>query len=945
MQASTHKLSEDNLRRGFRLDNYALLERIGFGGEAEIWSAWDEERQRVTVIKFIRLPTFDPILEAQINQDFAKQIQLVATLKHPHILRIYGHGSLGKQFHYFVMRYAPMGSLAGLLQAGPLSLRETLAIVGQIVAALTFLHERGIVHRDLKPNNILLDSQRRGYLSDFGLAKELSSATLPMHTGRGTQAYAPFEQHNRLAVVPQSDIYSLGILIFEMLTGELPWAGTNDLASQQFQFDDRLPDLSDYAPALPIPLTAALHQLTAFHWAERPSTAQEAFELLTTAVDASPADFLPKHPAPDDLAIDRADAHALLEQFTTGWLPETTPFPASLSHLALIDSVRARDALAFPTDPDQELFLLRGALAHNYPLVSQPQPPDAARQWSAAAQTIRLERPSAIARALAQMDALTAPAAPDSLTLGRLLELATTADAPEQEMAWRVLQRVAPRPTAWQTVGISAEMDGRLAEFVLADEENAPQAARLIGQIRSTTAVTAILAASPQPGRLSPPQRTLLSEIQRAAGGLPPETPARIRWQVRAQLGQEWLRRDRHQQPLSRAAIGLLVALLVGLMMQAGWLQRPSAQLRDSLLEPYLVSNIVTIVGVDDDSLARFGRWDSWPRSLHAQLLEQLQAMGASVVVFDFLFESVTPDDDALSQAMQSFGNVVQPVLGSGDALHITPGQIAYQQLFLPQPALLAASAAIGHTNILHDKDGLVRRLPTLISAEDDADERYPSLAISALQRYLGLTEPAAPALADTLAVIGREIPVTAHGEMLIYYAGVPTRSEAATFTVVSYQDVLDGRVAPELLRGKIVLVGMMATAEPDRYLTPVSNGRPMYGVEIMANAIETIWSGKFIREAKTAVTWAIILVLGLMAGLLAARPWSGLLLTAGLGFLYFLAAIWLFSYNGTLLDLFFPLTAILATYVMVTAYHLSIEARRREALNKKLEIKEFFTP
>jgi adenylate cyclase len=290
-----------------------------------------------------------------------------------------------------------------------------------------------------------------------------------------------------------------------------------------------------------------------------------------------------------------------------------------------------------------------------------------------------------------------------------------------------------------------------------------------------------------------------------------------------------------------------------------------------------------------------------------------------------------------LSQAMQAAGNVVQPILGFGDALHTQPGHISYQALFWPQPELQAASAALGHTNILHDSDGVVRRIPTLISASDDPARQYPSLAISALQTYLGVAEAAAPTItADYLTVVGRSIPVTTHGEMFIYYAGPPTQPEAATFTVVSYQDVLAGRVGPEVVDGRIVLVGMMATAEPDRYLTSVSNGRPMYGVEIMANVIEAIWAGKLIRQSPTDVSLLLMLLMGVITGLLVARPWSGLLLAIGLGVVYFVMAVWLFNRSGLMLDIFFPLVTIVATYTLVTAFRLSSEARQRELLSRR---------
>jgi serine/threonine protein kinase/CHASE2 domain-containing sensor protein len=944
MQTATQKLSKDTLRRGLRVDAYTLLERIGFGGEAEIWSAWHEEGQRVVVMKFIR-SAFNASGQERINQDFAKQVRLIATLKHQNILPIYSHGVIPGHFHYFVMRYAPLGSLENRLQAGPLPLAEALPILAQITAALSFLHERDIIHRDLKPSNILMDSQNRVYLSDFGLAKTISDQTLPMHTGRGTMAYAPFEQHNRLTVKPQSDIYSLGILIFETLTGKLPWAGAENLASRQFMFDQNLPDLSEYNLDLPAPLTAALRQLTAFHWGERPATAAEAFQLLLQAVDVNPKTFNQRQTLldsfPDETTRDWEDARYLLERFLAGWRPKTMQFPARLSHLALIDSVHVHHELAFTPYPAWELFMLRGALTYDYSLRRWPrQAPDPQQQWLVSEQTLLLEEPPAVSRALAQMDALSkageAPFAPDAVVLARLLELATEDAEPEQlKIAWRILDRTVSPSAEWRALGVSRQVDGNLADLALSEGQHASQAARLIGKMGSLAAISIILESVSFSRTLSSSQRTLFQDIYQAAGGLPPQIPMRIYWQVRGRLYRDWLRQEQIRQVLGRAAIGLVVGLLFNLMMQAGWFERPSAQLRDSLLDPYPTSDIVAIVAVDDASLAHYGRWDSWPRSLHTQLIEQLQTMGAAVIVFDLLFEAVTPDDASLSQAMQSAGNVALPVLGFGDGLKLTPGAMSYEQLLWPQPDLLAASAGVGHTNILHDEDGLVRRLPTLITAAADDGPYYPSMAVAALQLYLGVERSGfSPATGGELRAAGRAIPVATHGEMIIHYAGPPAQAPTASFTIMSYQDVLAGRIEPDLVADKIVLIGMMATAEPDSYLTPVSAGRPMFGVEIIANAIETIWSGRFITRPSTAVILTTILLLTLATSLLAARPWLGLLSIAGLGLVYFVAVVWLFSRSGVMLDLFYPLVAMLTTYVLVTAYRLSAETRRRQAVN-----------
>ncbi|NHZ71589.1 MAG: protein kinase, partial [Aquificales bacterium] len=242
MLTRNHNSQAEKLERGFQLDEYTLLETVGRGGEAEIWSGWDNRRNRVVALKITPTPGAVGGIPTNTLSDFEQQAHLIATLEHPHILPLYTFGTT-VGYTYFAMRYSCMGSLADLLRGGALSIEETLDVTAQICSALAFLHARGVVHRDLKPDNVLLDSQRRVYLSDFGLARELGNETNILHTGRGTEAYASFEQHNRLGMTPQSDIYSLGILIYEMLAGKLPWEGAESLASRQYEDKEELPDL------------------------------------------------------------------------------------------------------------------------------------------------------------------------------------------------------------------------------------------------------------------------------------------------------------------------------------------------------------------------------------------------------------------------------------------------------------------------------------------------------------------------------------------------------------------------------------------------------------------------------------------------------------------------------------------------------------------------------
>jgi CHASE2 domain-containing sensor protein len=932
-------LLEEEFRPGRQLGDYTLVERIGFGGQAVIWSAWSRRRAAVVIIKLI--PTLGEDASANLD-DFEREVQLVASLNHPNILPLYEFG-LADEYRYLVMRYICSGSLRDLLAAGPTPPQVALHLMAQMVSALQYLHARNIVHRDLKPGNILVDTAKRAYLADFGLARRISQETAPLHTGRGTGPYAPPEQVSGLRVTPQSDIYSLGILLYEMLTGELPWGGSRYLSIQQLQMATSLPDPRDLNPALPASLVTALQRLTAADRADRPASAAEAFNLVAETllvgkdnVEQQEAfsflyDALSEPVAPDHSALAAQDAQYLLDHTLPDWTPEAEPFPLSATHVAFINSVYMQAELhGLALTDSQRHFLLRGALAHGQHLDywwRQVDTPLA--QVQACEQTIAYEDEEAVGRALTQMLGEPAGTLPlEALTpaaLDRLIELAAGAkDAYLRANALDLLEHSISPPARWQPIGVTLPGDRQLAILALGGGAQAQQAARLIGQMHSEAAVRVLF--EQEGGASSPTLLDALKEIRVAAGSLPRWVPLAARLQVSARLTRDQLLEEREGLSWPRALIGLAVGLLASLMMALRLFPGVDAQMRDILLQPYPVSNIATIVEVNDASLERYGRWDSWPRTLHAQLINQLSAAGAGVIVMDFTFASATPADAALADAMRQAGNVVQPVLGQGDAFGTVPGVVYYEGGVWPQPDLLA-SAAVGHTNIVHDVDGYVRRIPTVIAI---GEERYPSLALAAVEVYLG-SEVEYPAPCEgRLAAAGRQIPVDTWGQMWIHYAGPPSQPGAAVFQTVSYQDVLDGVAPPELLKDKIVLVGITATAEPDRYLTPVSRGRPMYGVEILANVIETIWSGRFITLPALWLRVGILVLLGALTGLACVRPWLGLALTFVLAALYFAVASVLFDLRGVMLDLLFPFLTIALSYATVTAYRLSFEARHR---------------
>lgn len=935
-------LADEHLQSGALVDEYRLIEPLGSGGEAVIWAAWETRRERVVALKLIRAKEGET---GEVSQTFERQVHLLASLDHAHILPLYSFGST-ETHYYFVMQYSPVGSMRDALDAGALPIDVALDLGRQVTSALAYLHGLHIVHRDLKPGNILRDTQQRVYLADFGLARQLSLETALLHTGRGTLAYVSPEQKMGAPVTPRSDLYSLGILLYEMLAGDLPWGGDKTLATEQLQADSVIiPDPCEINPAIPAGVAALLRRLTAFEPADRPLLAESVYREIVDLLDeaAEPGTARPSAPrspwavtAPPAEERIVADAHNLLRWALDRWTPggDADP-PLSPSQFIFVHSATVGEGEGrLEVTHEGAALMLHHALAHGYQVGHWwLRADDPATRLRVCEGVIGGQNEAAAGRALRQLlgepPAAMGPGMPSPATVERLVELAQhSPNGALRRSALELAARMAPARAAWQAVAISPQADRLLARIALRDRELGGLATRLIARLRSAGAVEALLAEEGRVGR--GPLLATLRAVRAEAGGLPRSVPYGVRARMLIETLRENVVEDRAAVSWSRALIGLTAGGLTALMMAAGVLMGPNLRMQDALLQPYEPSGVVTIVEVDDASLAQYGRWDSWPRSLHAELIRRLDEAGADAIAFDFAFISETADDEPLATAMREAGNVLQPVIAQGDARITDAGIWGFEGGILPAETLRRASAGLGNTNLLHDPDGLVRRIPTAAAI---GDEMYPNLALAAVQTYLGGRPDASAPTGGALQAAGRTIPVEAGGAMRIHYAGPPARPGASVFPMISYRDVIEGTAPEGAFENQIVLVGMTATAEPDRTLTAVSRGRPMYGVEVLANAVETIWSGRFLTLAPGGVRIAITLALGVAAGLLTTRPTTGLALAGGLGALYFLIAGWLLDRYGVLVDLFYPLFATGLSYGAVTAYRFSVEVRRRRAI------------
>jgi WD40 repeat protein/transcriptional regulator with XRE-family HTH domain len=254
---------------GRAIRGFALGERLGAGGYGVVYRAVQPLVEREVAVKII-LPQYAD--HPDFIRRFEAEAQLVARLEHPHIVPLYDYWR-EPGVAYLVMRLLRGGSLAAMLNSGPLPLDTTGQVVEQIGAALHAAHRIGIIHRDLKPANVLLDEDGNAYLADFGIAKNLGNPNLADVTQPGvvigSPAYISPEQILAEPVKPQTDIYCLGIMLYELLTGHKPFDSPSPIFLIQQHLNETVPALAAHCPDLPSALDPIIQRATAKDQAER----------------------------------------------------------------------------------------------------------------------------------------------------------------------------------------------------------------------------------------------------------------------------------------------------------------------------------------------------------------------------------------------------------------------------------------------------------------------------------------------------------------------------------------------------------------------------------------------------------------------------------------------------------------------------------------------------
>jgi serine/threonine-protein kinase len=242
-------------------ERYKIEEIVGAGGMATVYRAFDETLERPVAVKVMRREvTSDP----QLLERFRREARAAAKLSHAHIVTVVDAGEENGR-PYIVFEYVPGETLKQRIKRlSNLPVTESVAYAIEIGAALVAAHGAGLVHRDVKPQNVLLDSDGHAKVADFGIARQVENTGLTK-TGRvlGTTDYVSPEQAMGEEVNGQSDVYSLGIVLFEMLTGDPPFKGENHVAVAMKHVKEALPDVQRLRPEVSSALAAVIDRMTA----------------------------------------------------------------------------------------------------------------------------------------------------------------------------------------------------------------------------------------------------------------------------------------------------------------------------------------------------------------------------------------------------------------------------------------------------------------------------------------------------------------------------------------------------------------------------------------------------------------------------------------------------------------------------------------------------------
>lgn len=235
-----------------QIDRYEIRERLGTGGMARVYKAWDTNLERLVAIKILHEHLAD---DPMFKQRFEREAKFIASFNHPNIVQVYDYSVIEREgipLCYMVMSFIPGKTLRDVLEEAQtdshrLPLNQVRDIVNDLTAAIGYAHARGMVHRDVKPGNVILNEHGRAVLTDFGIARMVQSNRLTADgVSTGTPIYMSPEQASGQPGDTRSDLYALGIIVYEMLTGRPPFVDDTSLAVMLKHLNTAAPPPSDF---------------------------------------------------------------------------------------------------------------------------------------------------------------------------------------------------------------------------------------------------------------------------------------------------------------------------------------------------------------------------------------------------------------------------------------------------------------------------------------------------------------------------------------------------------------------------------------------------------------------------------------------------------------------------------------------------------------------------
>ena len=272
--------------KGELIDNrYKIIKSIGEGGMANVYLAWDTILEREVAVKVLRGDLSD---DEKFIRRFKREANSASSLKHPNIVEIYDVGEDNGKY-FIVMEYVNGKTLKSLIKKrGALNINEAIDIMLQLTSGIACAHDSYIIHRDIKPQNVMILEDGRVKITDFGIAMALNSNELTQtNSVMGSVHYFPPEQASGSGSTIKSDIYSLGILMFELLTGKVPFKGDNAVEIAIKHMKDPIPSVREFNSSIPQSVENIVLRACAKNPKNRYSSASEMYEDLKTCLNVS----------------------------------------------------------------------------------------------------------------------------------------------------------------------------------------------------------------------------------------------------------------------------------------------------------------------------------------------------------------------------------------------------------------------------------------------------------------------------------------------------------------------------------------------------------------------------------------------------------------------------------------------------------------------------------